>query len=86
MLLACCAGARVGIARVHHQRADAVSAEQMPLGHTHGCGAKFVLREHCAHRAFGRQQHQRDIVMLRFFNARLRREKLHTGNEMQLVG
>ena len=24
--------------------------------------------------------------MLRFFNARLRREKLHTGNEMQLVG
>ena len=86
VLFARCAGTRVGIARVHHQRADAVPAEQMPLGHTHGRGAKFVLREHRPHRAFGRQQHQRYIVMLRFFNARLRREKLHTGNEMQLVG
>ena len=76
------AGARVGVAGVDDERADAAAC-QMLLAHGDRRGAEAVLREHARHVRAGREFDQGDVAAAGLFDAGRRNAEADAGNRQQ---
>ena len=80
------ARSRVGVAGVDDEGAYAVCIEQVLFADAHGCGAEAVLGKHRADCAAVGEQHQGEVVVLRFFDARLSDEEADAVDGLELAG
>ena len=80
------ARSRVGVAGVDDEGSYAVCIEQVLFADAHGCGAEAVLGKHRADCAAVGEQHQCEVVVLRFFDARLSDEEADAVYGLELAG